>query len=139
MIRVASARAIGAIGAIGASSSLGVSLSLGSLYWEEGTNQPPGQGRAQPEQSHSPTHMEVRHGDPSQGRAEASSGVDATSGPILCLGCDRPDTGRLVEREAWGRTGGGVGGAGEERRGKARESGLRGLAGRQPRMPAPQQ
>ena len=40
-------------------------LAHDELPKSHGTNQPSGQGLAQAEQSHSPTHMEVRHGDPS--------------------------------------------------------------------------
>ena len=58
--------------------------------------------------------MEVRHGDPSQSRAEASGGVGATNGPVLWFGRDRPYRGRLVEGQAWERTGGGVGELGGE-------------------------
>ena len=45
----------------------------------------------------------------------------------------------LVGGEMWKTTGEGVGGARDERSGDARESGLRGSPGRQPRMPGPQQ
>ena len=69
------------------------------LLKSEGTNQPPGQGQAQTEQSHSSAHMEVRHGEPFQGRAEASSGEGATSGTVLYLGRG-PDRGRPGEGEA---------------------------------------